>query len=152
MIVPYHIIRLPLNAILLISQCLLTHMVYILTNMNWGIQTFSTAIFHVAQKAVTDNNFVTVSTVWSCINLLRQNRCRLTSVFTNSSLPGQHGCHFLDGIFRLIFVNEKFVICFLLNFYLSFFSEGPIDNIPALVWIMAFLPKSRKAIIWSNVD
>ena len=54
----------------------------------------------------------------------------------NSSLPGQNGRHFADDIFRRIFVNEK--VCILIKFSLKFVPNGPIDNDPALVWIMAW--------------
>ena len=40
-----------------------------------------------------------------------------------------------DGIFRYIFVNEKF--CILIRISLKFVPKGPINNIPALVQIMA---------------
>ena len=49
----------------------------------------------------------------------------------NSSPPGQNGRYFADGIFRCVFVNEKF--CILISISLKFLPKGPIDNIPALV-------------------
>ena len=49
----------------------------------------------------------------------------------NSSPPGQNGCHFADGIFRCIFVNEKF--CTLIKISLKFVPKGSIENNPALV-------------------
>ena len=45
---------------------------------------------------------------------------------------GQNGRHFTDDILWCIFVNEKF--CILIKISL----KGPIDNIPALVLIMAW--------------
>ena len=54
----------------------------------------------------------------------------------NSSLPGQNGCHFTDNIFRCIFVNEQLRI--LIKILLKVVPKGPIDNIPALVEIMAW--------------
>ena len=57
-------------------------------------------------------------------------------VSLNSSPPGQNGCQFADDLFRCIFVNEKF--CILIKFSLKFVPKGPIDNIPALVQVMAW--------------
>ena len=68
----------------------------------------------------------------------------------NSSLPGKNGHHFTDNIVRYIFVNEKF--CILIKISLKFVAEGPVDNNPSLVKIMACRPKSRQAIIWTNAD
>ena len=62
------------------------------------------------------------------INLLAPWRCG--SNF-NSSPPGQHGHHFADGIFRCIFMKEKFYI--LIKTSLRFVPKGPIDNNPALI-------------------
>ena len=54
----------------------------------------------------------------------------------NSSSPGQIGRHFADDIFRCIFGNEKF--CILIKISLKFVPKSLIDNIPALVYIMAW--------------
>ena len=56
----------------------------------------------------------------------------------------QHGHHFPDNIFKRIFLNENIWIA--INISLSFVPKGPMDNIPALVQIMAW----RQAIIWTN--
>ena len=48
----------------------------------------------------------------------------------------QDGCHFPDDIFRHIFLNENAWI--LNNILLKFVPKGPINNIPALVQIMAW--------------
>ena len=48
-----------------------------------------------------------------------------------SSLPGQNGRHFVDDIFRHIFMNEK--LCILIKDWLKFVPRVPIDNNPALV-------------------
>ena len=45
--------------------------------------------------------------------------------------PGQQDRHFLDDIFRCIFVIEKFLIFIIIS--LKFVAKGPIDNNPALV-------------------
>ena len=41
-----------------------------------------------------------------------------------------------DNIFKYISVNEKF--CILINISLKFVPKGPINNIPALVRVMAW--------------
>ena len=57
----------------------------------------------------------------SCVNTLR---------------PSQNGRHFADDIFKRIFVNENVRIS--INISLKFVPKGPINNIPALVQIMAW--------------
>ena len=54
----------------------------------------------------------------------------------NSSPHGQNGRHFADDDFRCILVSEKF--CILIKISLKCVPKGPIDNIPALVQIMAW--------------
>ena len=54
----------------------------------------------------------------------------------NSSPPGQNGHRFPDDIFRCIFMNEKF--CILITISLKFAPQGPINNNPALIYIMAW--------------
>ena len=50
--------------------------------------------------------------------------------------PRQNGRHFANDTFNRIFVNEKVRIS--IEFSLKFVSKGPINNIPALVQIMAW--------------
>ena len=54
----------------------------------------------------------------------------------NSSTPGQSGRHFTDDTFKSIFVKEN--LCILIRISLKFVPEGPINNIPALVLMMAW--------------
>ena len=54
----------------------------------------------------------------------------------NSSPPIQNGQHFTDDISRCIFIDEKF--CILINIPLKLVPEDQINNIPALVQIMAW--------------
>ena len=49
--------------------------------------------------------------------------------------PGQNGRHFPDDIFKCIFLNENVWIS--IEISLKFVPRGPINNIPALVQIMA---------------
>ena len=50
--------------------------------------------------------------------------------------PRQNGRHFPDDIFRCIFLNENVWIS--INISLKFVLNGPINNIPALVQVMAW--------------
>ena len=54
----------------------------------------------------------------------------------NTLRPRQNGCHFPDDIFKWIFLNENVWISIKIS--LKFVPKGPIDNIPALVQIMAW--------------
>ena len=54
----------------------------------------------------------------------------------NTLRPRQHGRHFADDTFKRIFLNENVVISIKIS--LKFVSKGPINNIPALVRIMAW--------------
>ena len=54
----------------------------------------------------------------------------------NSLRPRQNGGHFADGTFNRIFVNENVRIS--IEISLNFVPKGPINNIPALVQIMAW--------------
>ena len=47
----------------------------------------------------------------------------------------QNGRHFADSIFKCIFLNENIWIPIKIS--LKFIPKGPINNIPALVQIMA---------------
>ena len=54
----------------------------------------------------------------------------------NPSRPRQNGRHFADDIFKCIFLNENVWISIKIS--LKFVPKGPINNIPALVQIMAW--------------
>ena len=54
----------------------------------------------------------------------------------NTLRPRQHGRHFADDIFKCIFLNENVSIAIKIS--LRFVPKGPINNIPALVQIMAW--------------
>ena len=58
----------------------------------------------------------------------------MTSI--NTFRPRQNGRHFADDTFKRIFVNENVRI--LIEISLKFVSKGPINNILALVQIMAW--------------
>ena len=54
----------------------------------------------------------------------------------NTWRPRQHGRHLPDDIFKCIFLNEN--VWTSIQISLKFVPKGPIDNIPALVQIMAW--------------
>ena len=54
----------------------------------------------------------------------------------NSLRPKWNGCHFADDIFKYILLNENVLISIKIS--LKFIPKGPINNIPALVQIMAW--------------
>ena len=54
----------------------------------------------------------------------------------NSLRPRQHGSHFADDTFKPIFLNENIRIS--IKILLKFVPKVPINNIPALVQIMAW--------------
>ena len=56
--------------------------------------------------------------------------------WVNTLRPGQDGRHFPDDIFKYIFLNENDRIP--IQILLKFVIKGPINNIPALVQVMAW--------------
>ena len=61
---------------------------------------------------------------------------KTTCGWLNSLRPRQNGRHFADDIFKCIFLNENVWIPIKIS--LKFVPKGPINNIPALVQIMAW--------------
>ena len=59
-----------------------------------------------------------------------------TCCSVNTLRPMQNGRHFPDDIFKRIFLNQNVRIPIYIS--LEFVSKGPINNIPALVQIMAW--------------
>ena len=68
----------------------------------------------------------------------------------NTLRPRQNGRHFSDDIFKCNLLNENAWIAIKIS--LKFVPKGPINNIPALVQIMAFAPLSRRQVIISTSD
>ena len=66
--------------------------------------------------------------------------CVARPQWVKSSPPGQNGCCFADVVFKSISLNEKAQI--LIKISLKFVRKGPINNIPAMVLIMAWLRPS----------
>ena len=56
----------------------------------------------------------------------------------------KNGCHFPDDIFKWIFLNEN--VWILIKISLNFGPKGPINNIPALVQIMAWRRPGAKTL------
>ena len=54
----------------------------------------------------------------------------------------QNGRHFPDNIFKVIFIYQSF--CILIKISLKFIPQSPINNIPALVQIMAWRRQGDK--------
>ena len=79
-----------------------------------------TPVRYLTVSSVRHDIFSSV-TGYLCINTLR---------------PRQNGRHFADDIFKCIFLNENVSIA--IKIPLKFVPKGPINNIPALVQIMAW--------------
>ena len=62
----------------------------------------------------------------------------------NTLRPRQNGRHFADDTFKRIFSNENVRISISLKISLKFVPKGPINNIPALVQIMAWRRSGAK--------
>ena len=69
-------------------------------------------------------------------------RIQETATIINTMRPRQNGCRFADDTFKRIFLNENVRIS--INISLKFVPKGPINNIPALVQIMAWRRSSDK--------
>ena len=86
---------------------------------------YSTPIHYLNQFCLLDwSDYSSVGYLAQLITLI--NRLR----------PRQNGHHFPDDIFKWIFLNENVSIS--MDISLKFVSNGPINNIPSLVQIMAW--------------
>ena len=73
---------------------------------------------------------------YSCYSLI-DGECMATLLaLINTLRPRQNGCHFPDDIFKCIFLNEN--VLFAIKISLTFVPRDLINNIPALVQIMAW--------------
>ena len=66
----------------------------------------------------------------------------LILVLFNTLRPRQNGCHFPDNILKFIFLNEN--VWILIKISVEFVPKGSINNIPALVQIMAWRRPGNK--------
>ena len=71
---------------------------------------------------------------WHCLG--EELELEWLGIWVNSLRPRQNRRHFADDIFKCIFLNENVWIS--INISLKFVPKGLINNIPALVQIMAW--------------
>ena len=83
---------------------------------------FSNAMFHAMLISATRPDC-------TCTHFMNQGHI-------NTLRPRQNGCHFADDVFKCIFLNEDIRIA--LKISLKFVPKVRINNIPALVQIMAW--------------
>ena len=81
---------------------------------------------------VTQHLYIEMGLSWPLLAILCWFPIRLVSTLR----PRQNGRHFADAILNSIFLNENVWIP--IKFSLKFVPKGPINNIPALVQIMAW--------------
>ena len=75
--------------------------------------------------------------MWNqCYFNLNYTRCHSAKCDFNSLRPRQNRRHFADDVFKCNFLNENVWIS--IEISLKFVPKGPINNIPALVRIMAW--------------
>ena len=80
-----------------------------------------------------------MSDLWYLLIICMQYQCGIDTLayeYINTLRPRQNGRHFGDDTFNRIFVYENVTIS--IKFSLKFVPKGPINNIPALVQIMAW--------------
>ena len=129
------------EAIIPLPQSLLSH------PGNYGymseLHTPRTYNMSFANKAQMQTYFVvyTVYTSWyGILSVLNEGIAAVLQVgvisISNTLRPRQNGRHFPDDIFKCIFLNENVWISIKIS--LKFVPKGSIDNIPALVQIMAW--------------
>ena len=98
---------------------------YPCSNFNGGLIKPSWALMY---------GWVIMHNIKHCMWILIHAQCQLT--FVNTLRPRQNGRYFADDIFNRIFVNKNVRIS--IKFSLKFVPKGLINNIPALVQIMAW--------------
>ena len=81
-------------------------------------------------------DFKVWSTFYLCQSIIAFNIVLYLMVYVNTLSPRQNGRHSADNLFKCIFLNEN--IWILINISLNFVPKGPINNIPALVQIIAW--------------
>ena len=71
-------------------------------------------------------------------------------LYINALRPRQNGRHFADDTFKRIFLNENVRISIKIS--LNFVPKGPINNIPAMVQIMAWRLSGNKSLSEPMMD
>ena len=82
-------------------------------------------------------------------NVFENAICKTSAILSrpqcvNTLRPRQNGRHFADAIFKCVFVNENVGIPIKIS--LNFVPQGPINNIPSLVQIMAWRRPGDKSL------
>ena len=97
----------------------------------------TSASINMTNEAVPDC-WLWFSGTWWCQQYKFGNRigCMTPQAPFNTLRPIQNGRLFPDDIFKWVFLNGN--ICISIKISLKFVPKGPIDNIPALVQIMAW--------------
>ena len=103
---------------------------HVRVNAGWMSKPASIPIFPTPIIQKWRSRFVPTTSYYSMWLLLG------TVCFLNTLRPRQNRRHFADDIFKCIFVNENVWIPIAIS--LKFVPKGPINNIPALVQIMAW--------------
>ena len=73
---------------------------------------------------------------WGSVSFLHCSKCKLYTAHFDTLRPRQHDRHLADDTFKRISLNENVIIAIKIS--LKFLPKGPINNIPALVQIMAW--------------
>ena len=85
----------------------------------------------------------TGTSTWLSVQKGTSRRAKVQRIVVFNTLrPRQNGRHFPDNIFKWIFLNENVWIPIKIS--LKFVPQGPIDNIPSLVQIMAWRQPGNK--------
>ena len=87
--------------------------------------------------------YIIICIMSASLTFINESSCKFTDGMSimmdplfNTLRPEQNGRHFPDDIFKCIFLNAN--VWMLIKISLKFVSKGPINNIPALVQIMAW--------------
>ena len=113
-----------------------------MTSLDYIELTASTpwSLFQYFQQYCTEQ--CTVSPAGSSLYCNTSNYTYQLNGEVNTSPPRQNGHHFAEDIFRCIFLNENAWIFIMIS--LNFVPKGSINNIPALVQIMAWRRRGDK--------
>ena len=129
--------------LILVKRILLSHSVstlqpFMCKHMQWFVLKTILYPLHVLTPCRCEHTF----TLMNNLKLYNNNQFSLWHVYIcsdftfNSLRPRRNRRHFADDIFKCIFLNENVWIPIKIS--LKFVPKGPINNIPALVHIMAW--------------
>ena len=103
--------------------------------VKWNITT--TCNTAMGPTVTVDKRFLRIRTLVLCITAAdNHTRWFHGALFINTLRPRQNIRHYADETFKRLFVNKN--IRLLIEISLKFVPKGPINNIPALVQIMAW--------------